>query len=395
MNIRTVIKYAAVAAALATTIPAAAQQSSVRDLADMASAAMDAAREKTSQAAAPADVKAIFTKAEEAAEDGGINFCGFHLGMSADEAKALAAHYGLKEYQWSCLATPMSKQVYRLTFTLRSIRRIVKGGNSFDELSQGVANRVGTMKSKYDGNYNLIGYEYRNIDGQTAFMSEGEGLVMEDSTLEKKVPAEAERNIPEASKGAIAKLALEMVPIPGKDYAICKYEVTQALWFAVMGENPSRFKGADRPVEEVSWNDCQKFLGKLNTLPEVKASGRTYRLPTADEWEFACRAGATGDYCKLADGTEITRKTLGEVAWYWFNSEIDGRKLTYPVGQKWPNAFGLYDMHGNVCEWTSTADGDDRVRCGGSWDNLDSKSGERLGYNPDDRYDYLGFRLAY
>ena len=265
MNIRTVIKYAA-AAALAMANPAMAQ-SSVKDLAAMASAAMDTARERSDQAAAPEAVKGIFAKAEEAAE------------------------------------------------------------------------------------------------------------------------------VAEASKGAVSKLASEMVPIPGKDYSMCKYEVTQALWFAVMGENPSYFKGVDRPVENVSWNECQMFLEKLKALPEVKASGKTYRLPTAYEWEFACRAGATGGYCMLADGTEITEETLGAVAWFDENSDTK----THPVGQKKPNAFGLYDMHGNVWEWTSSAVGDYRVCCGGSWGNFVyfCEAGYRFRYYPDYRFNNVGFRLAH
>ena len=200
---------------------------------------------------------------------------------------------------------------------------------------------------------------------------------------------------------AVAELDKNMVQIPGSNYAICKYEVTQALWEAVMGENPSWFKGADRPVESVSWNDCQKFLKKLNALPEVKATGVIYRLPTADEWEYACRAGATGAYCKLADGTEITKDTLGEVAWYIDDIEIDGRIQTHPVGQKKPNAFGLYDMHGNVLEWTSTETTDpqgdlNRVYCGGGWYSFAnfSEAGRRDGRAPDGRLSSLGFRLA-
>lgn len=181
-----------------------------------------------------------------------------------------------------------------------------------------------------------------------------------------------------------------MVSIPGKNYAICKYEVTQALWKAVMGDNPSDFKGADRPVENVSWNDCQKFLEKLNALPEVKASGHVYRLPTEDEWMFACRAGATGDYCKLADGTEITEKTLGEVAWYDRNSPF----RTEPVGTKKPNAFGLYDMNGNVRELTSTASGY-RSHCGGSWcdDVYRCTADYDHDLTPID-CDHIGFRLT-
>ena len=188
----------------------------------------------------------------------------------------------------------------------------------------------------------------------------------------------------------VSRLSHDMVLIPGKNYFVCKFEVTQSLWEAVMGENPSWFKGADRPVENVSWNDCQKFLGKLNALPEVKEAGVTYRLPTADEWEYACRAGATGDYCKLANGTEITRGTLGEVAWYEYNSGFEA----HPVGKKKPNAFGLYDMHGNVDELTSTIAGVYRITCGGSTFNQICETGVRCRVNPDDRFSFIGFRLA-
>ena len=180
-----------------------------------------------------------------------------------------------------------------------------------------------------------------------------------------------------------------MVSIPRKDYSICRYEVTQALWQAVMGDNPSAFKCADLPVENVSWDDCQEFLKKLNALPEVKKSGVVYRLPTADEWEYASRAGSTGEYGLLADGKE---GTLDEMGWYDDNS---GDK-THSVGKKKPNAFGLYDMHGNVWEWTSTADGDYRVICGGSWygDARYCESGYRDRCSPGCRVHDLGFRLA-
>ena len=178
---------------------------------------------------------------------------------------------------------------------------------------------------------------------------------------------------------------IEMVwcpPGPGmtKGFLIGKYEVTQAQWEAVMGNNPSSFKGADRPVECVSWIDCQEFCKKVGM-----------RLPTEKEWEYACRAGSTGDYCKLADGTKITQKTLGKVAWYEDNS--DGQ--THPVGQKLPNAFGLYDMHGNVCEWTSSSGGYPSVHRGGGWQyGACTSKGYRDWGGPDCRIDDLGFRLA-
>ena len=171
-----------------------------------------------------------------------------------------------------------------------------------------------------------------------------------------------------------------------------KTEVTQAQWEAVMGENPSKFKNPDNPVEQVSWDDCQEFLEKLNALPSVKKSGLMFRLPTEEEWEFACRAGATGDYCKLANGTEITADTLDQVAWFGDNSD----EKTHPVGQKKPNAFGLYDMHGNVLEWTSTAVGVNRVGRGGCWSYSarNCESSFRRWGSPSIRNDFLGFRLC-
>lgn len=188
-------------------------------------------------------------------------------------------------------------------------------------------------------------------------------------------------------------LQFTMVPIPNKDYFVCKYEVTQGLWQAVMGNNPSAIKGdLNRPVENVSWDDCQKFIEKLNSLPEIKGSGLVYRLPTSEEWEYAYRAGATGDYFKLADGTEITKETLVNVAWCDENS--DGK--TYPVGQKKPNAFGLYDMYGNVWEWTSTRDIDNCVFCGGSWYYSAGywRPSSRISSHPGHRYTDKGVRLS-
>ena len=199
-----------------------------------------------------------------------------------------------------------------------------------------------------------------------------------------------------------------------------KYEVTQAQWEAVTGETPSYFKGADHPVECVSWDDCQAFLEKLNAHPAARASGLVFRLPTEEEWELACRAGSTNDYCRLADGTEITEATLGRVAWYdenastrprWLNEflafaeglvdrvrEVDWSETRShkPVGRKEPNAWGLHDMHGNVWEWTETAVGGGRVARGGGWYDSagDCVSSFRLWSSPSYRIISLGFRLC-
>lgn len=120
------------------------------------------------------------------------------------------------------------------------------------------------------------------------------------------------------------------------DYYIGKYEVTQELWEAVMGSKPSDFKGENNPVG-VSWNSCQEFISRLNSL-----TGWTFRLPTEAEWEYAARGGNQSHHYKYSGSNNID-----DVAWYYYNS---GGK-THPVGTKSPNELGIYDMSGNVLEW--------------------------------------------
>jgi len=155
-----------------------------------------------------------------------------------------------------------------------------------------------------------------------------------------------------------------------KGFYLQTTEVTQQQWEAVMGTNPSHFKGPDRPVETVSWEDAQEFLKKLN----AKEKDSRYRLPSEAEWECACRAG--GQEPDLLEAAN-----LDEVAWWYRNS----RGATHPVGQKKPNAWGLFDMRGNVWEWvedwyggggypesrqldpTGPGSGVPRALLGGSW----------------------------
>ena len=134
------------------------------------------------------------------------------------------------------------------------------------------------------------------------------------------------------------------VRIP-KPFYMASSEVTQEEWSTVMGENPSFFKGSHLPVEQVSWNDVQEFIKKLNE----RENTNKYRLPSEAEWEYACRAGTTTDFSFTDEASDLDRFGWSDTyGWCAINSNGS----TQPVGQKKPNQWGLYDMHGNVWEWT-------------------------------------------
>ncbi len=181
---------------------------------------------------------------------------------------------------------------------------------------------------------------------------ESERIARIESEKQRKA---REEKVRQEHEQALSALVSDMVPIPAKKYLIGKYEVTQGQWEAVMGAdaNPSRTKGADLPVENVSRAEVETFLGKLNEMSVAKESGFVFQLPSREEWRRACLAGAPGPGCRLENRTTVTQKTFGEAAWFKDNS---GGK-THPVGRKAPNAYGIHDMHGNVSEWTRTNDG--------------------------------------
>lgn len=191
-------------------------------------------------------------------------------------------------------------------------------------------------------------------------------------------------------------------------FFMSKYEVTQAQWKAVMGNNnnPSYFVGDNLPVEQVSYNDVRKFITKLNDI-----TGKEYRLPTEAEWEYACRAGTDTPF---GTGNNITTDEANYDGQYPYNKNPKGvnRQKTTAVGTFKPNAWGLYDMHGNVWEWCSDlygeyssadqtnpkgpATGSTVVNRGGSWLNeaAAARSANRYDDKPEHNFSNLGFRLA-
>ena len=262
---------------------------------------------------------------------------------------------------------------------------------------------------------------------QQRIKAEKERIAAEKTALEaekKELERQKQRQQVSSLPTAIQKLVNDMVGIPGgtfwmgcspaddecyddekprhqvtlSSFSLGKYEVTQAQWRAVTNNNPSHFSGCDNcPVENVSWNDVQEFIRKLNQM-----TGENFRLPTEAEWEFAASGGTKSQGDKYSGSNSI-----GSVAWNGANS---GGK-TQPVGKKSPNELGLYDMSGNVFEWCSDWHGDyssgsktnpkgptsgsHRVIRGGSWLSFQACRVSYRGYQPASyRHFNIGFRLA-
>ena len=246
----------------------------------------------------------------------------------------------------------------------------------------GTVKRVATKASYSNGTLTVNGIKYNmvRVDGGTFRM----GATSEQGD-------DADRD----------EYPVHSVTLSG--YDIGKTEVTQALWKAVMGSNPSHFIGDKLPVECVSWDDCQEFIRKLNSMTD-----QNFRLPTEAEWEFACRGGNNSRGYMYSGSNNV-----GGVAWYGAYSGGNSGGKTHPVGTKAPNELGIYDMSGNVWElcadWFGNYsrgaqtnpkgpyDGSDRVLRGGSWGHGAGccRSSFRSGLcRPTDRNHYHGLRLA-
>ncbi|MBQ2594707.1 MAG: SUMF1/EgtB/PvdO family nonheme iron enzyme, partial [Candidatus Riflebacteria bacterium] len=298
-------------------------------------------------------------------------------------------------------ATPI---IYSITYTLGDGATLQEGK---------------TNPSSYDITSSTITLNNPIKDGYTFRGWTGTGI--EDGTASKTVTipigSTGERSyVASWTEGIVFTLSenvtLKMKKVPNQNYYAGIYEVTQAEYFAVMGTNPSYFIGtssaddaptttASYPVERVSWNTIMQantgFIAKINTqladqLTANGFSGYVFNLPTQAQWEYTCRAGSTGDYCKNAEGNEVTDSTLGDYAWFSSNSS----NSTHSVGSKNPNLWGFYDMHGNVYEWCSDVVGSKRAVRGGNWDNHDisyCRSSREYSYGPDIAYFINGFRL--
>jgi formylglycine-generating enzyme required for sulfatase activity len=265
----------------------------------------------------------------------------------------------------------------------------------------------------------LFGFLYNWMDGRsTEFTDNSENVEVSDEVLDE-VSDEGIYSSTEIDNGTrftVNGVSFDMVNVEGgtfkmgsddseayddekpvhsetvSTFRIGRTEVTQALWKAVMGSNPSNFEGDNLPVEQVSWNDCKTFISKLNSL-----TGENFRLPTEAEWEYAARGGNKSRGYKYSGSN-----SLGDVAWYDGNS---GNK-PHPVASKSPNELGIYDMSGNVWEWTSdiygsysssSRSGSYRVYRGGSWfsDAGRCRVSNRYFDGPSITSGSLGFRLAF
>ena len=381
-------------------------------------------------------LRQIFDLAQSpAANDDTINFYGFFPGMSRHDAQVLAEYYNLDGDECR-IYTVGEKGVYSITLDIKAVARILKtvsrvlktdvAVGTYEEIAQAVANAVGDLQSK--GTRNVTGerwgdrtyfdehvsqwYERASVDGTYLKLARNGMAITGNKNLMSRMPVEtasAKSQRLETTKTVIQNLLNSMVDVPVKSsglkpFKMSKCEVTQLQWTHVMGNNPSEHMSSqigsrnsgDCPVDDVSWDDCQEFLKEFNALPEVKKTGLTFRLPTVEEWEYACRAGASDGVCKLANGREIFKTRIDEVAWIEVADDI-----MRPVGLKIPNAFGMFDMIGNASEWTCSWDKEYKDRCiviGGRCDSQWNDDSDKKLWRDSESSNYkrgkLGFRLC-
>lgn len=375
--------------------------------------------------------------AKETAADGEtFDFYGFFPGMSRHDAQFLASYYSLDGND--CYVSVVGENaVHRLALKFKAVVKILKRFNqprqTYEEVCQSVANVVGDLACmRKVGNFGQVSEwcERELIGGASLEIYKNSGAMIMDGCDETKSMKpietdEAKKQRIENDERFVSDLLESMVEVPVepksrlRPFKLCKYEVSQIQWAHVMGGNPARWitsqvgskNNGECPVEDVSWDDCQRFIAKLNAMPEVKASGLVFRLPTAAEWDYACRAGAdrfgvnASCVCNGLDGVAITAENVCDIAWIrskgCHDDGVDDEYWPRPVGLKAPNAFGLFDMIGNVSEWTLSPDGDHKSEYfffGGSmsdyWAVEDRVSLRRGHMHSGGTSDHVGLRLC-
>lgn len=188
----------------------------------------------------------------------------------------------------------------------------------------------------------------------------------------------------DAAGSVVSNIISNMVHVPGMKYLACRYEVTQEEWAVLMGNNPSRDKGEKNPVENITWFECRLLVDVINSLPETQAAGLRFIVPNYEQWAFACYGSNDTETQYKASKTDLDAR-----GWFVFNSL--GR--THEVGLKEPNAFGLYDMMGNVVEYVLDMADISRTVCGGSYKSGTDWFSDGNVCVPDEKFDDVGFRL--
>ena len=299
----------------------------------------------------------------------------------------------------------LEKDNVDLSDRINSLSKRIEVVNDENKALKSQLNQLNNLKGKnveYENHINLLNKEIEELKEQIKGLEnkeEPEKIAKRGNSIGMKFTRIPAGEFFMGSEESNDEKPVHTVKINNAFY-LGTYTVTQREWKAVMGDNPSVFKGDDLPVETVSWDDVQKFIKKLNEMEGTEK----YRLPSEAEWEYACRAGTTTRYSFGDDESK-----LGDYAWYDNNSD----DKTHPVGQKKPNPYGLYDMHGNVWEWVqdewhgsydgAPADGSAwergggafRVIRGGGWFSFARycRSAVRDHGDPHYRDSNLGFRL--
>ena len=306
------------------------------------------------------------------------------LDRISEECKALTTSLSRKESELRGSASNEASLNAQLK-ELQSIRR--KLSDEISDLQQKLTSyekKQSSLREKLN----------RAQDALRAAKAEAESKQKEVLALQRKLSASTiSSGVDDAQITFTVKgISFKMIRVEGMGtpYYIGETQVTQALWKAVMGNDPSYFKGENRPVEQISWEDCQEFIKRLNTL-----TGEKFRLPKDAEWEYAAKGG------NRSHGYEYSgSNTIDEVAWYVKNAFYVGSDSpdygSHSVKTKKPNELGIYDMSGNVWEWCDDSSGSNRVNRGGCWNSnaVYCLVAYRSYFTPSNRSNLLGLRLA-